>query len=51
MHFECLWYDANNQKINFVINVEKSQLEPTIKLKILAFFIDSVKKEVSLIKW
>ena len=36
------------KKLDFVINVEKSQLEPTTKLKSLEFFIDSVKMEVSL---
>ena len=36
------------KKLGFVINVEKSQFEPTTKLKILGFFMDSVKMEVSL---
>ena len=36
------------RKLGFVVNVEKSQLEPTTKLKILGFFIDSVKMELSL---
>ena len=36
------------RKLGFVVNVEKSQLEPTAKLKILGFFIDSVKMELSL---
>ena len=36
------------RKLDFVINVEKSQLKLTTKLKILGFFIDSVKMEGSL---
>ena len=36
------------KKLGFLINVEKTQLEPTTKQKVLKFCVDSVKKEVSL---
>ena len=36
------------KKLGFLINVEKTQLEPTTKQKFLKFCVDSVKKEVSL---
>ena len=35
------------RKLGFVIKVEKLQLEPTTKQKLLGFFIDSVKVKVS----
>ena len=36
------------KKLGFLINVEKTQLEPTTKQKVLKFCVDSVKMEVSL---
>ena len=36
------------KKLGFLITVEKTQLEPTTKQKVLKFCVDSVKMEVSL---